>query len=92
LHNAQGIEVLACCDSELVGKTLKDGEITFEVREKFYREFEVSEERLAELLKEASNANLVGKKAVGVALKQGLITESSIKLIENTPHVQIFRI
>lgn len=84
--------MLACCDKELAGKTLCDEEITFEVREKFYKGFSVDEKKLAELLENFANANLVGKKAVGIALKQGLITQSSIKLIQDVPHVQIFKI
>lgn len=83
---------MACCDKELVGKTLCDGEITFEVRERFYKGFIVTGKKLSGLLKNSQNINLVGKKAVGVALKQGLITQSSIRLIQDVPHVQIFKI
>lgn len=66
--------------------------MAFEIKEKFYREFELSEERLAELLKNAGNANLVGKKAVNVAIKHGFISNSSVKFVQGIPHVQIFRI
>jgi len=83
---------LACCDEELIGKTLSEGELFFEVKEKFYKGFEVSEEKLAELLKQAENANLVGKKTVGTALKEGLISKNSIRLIQSIPHVQIFKL
>ncbi|KHO54885.1 MAG: DUF424 family protein [Candidatus Diapherotrites archaeon] len=92
VHKHSNGEVLACCDKELLGKTLQEGEITFEVRESFYKGFEISEEKLGELLKEAENANLVGEKVVRIALKKGLINEKSIKLIKNVPHVQIYKL
>ena len=64
----------------------------FEVKEKFYKEFSVDEEKLAGLLRNAENANLVGEKAVKVALKEGLISKNSIKIIQSIPHVQIFKL
>lgn len=84
--------MLACCDKELAGKTLVEGKICFEIRESFFKGFEVSEEKLSELLKEAENANLVGKKTINAALRQGLISESSIKFIQKIPHALIFKI
>lgn len=84
--------MLACCDKELAGKTLIEGEICFEVRESFFKGFKVSEEKLAELLKNAENANIVGKKTINAALKQDLISKSSIKFIQKIPHALIFKI
>jgi hypothetical protein len=92
IHKTLNGEVLACCDKELAGKTLIEGEICFEVRESFFKGFKVSEEKLAELLKNAENANIVGKKTINAALKQDLISKSSIKFIQKIPHALIFKI
>lgn len=85
-------DVFAACDRELLGKTLEEGEIHFEVRESFYGTEPLSVERLAELLHEFGNVNLVGKKCVGIAIKKGFASESNTIRIKNVPHLQIFRI
>ncbi|MDP2976242.1 MAG: DUF424 family protein, partial [Anaerolineales bacterium] len=82
--------MLACCDRELVGKNLKFGKVNFSVSEHFYKGEPVEEKRLAELLREFDSINLVGKKAVNVALKSGIVDKKSIIKIGAVPHVQIF--
>ena len=81
---------MAACDKEILGKTLKHGEIEFTVSEKFYFGEGISGQKLGEMLDEFSNINLVGEKCVGVALKKGLITEKNIIDIAGIPHAQIF--
>ncbi len=92
LHVVGKESVLACCDAELIGKLLKQGEITFRVDEEFYGNMKTDERGLAKALKENANINLVGKKAVGVALREGIISEKDIIKICGIPHVQIIRI
>jgi hypothetical protein len=84
--------VLACCDRELRGKTIAQGAIHFEISEEFYGNEKINEKALAELLKQNTNINLVGNKAVGVALREGIISANDIIRICGIPHVQIFKI
>lgn len=83
--------VLACCDKELLGKRLVEGNYDVTVDESFYKGEKISEKRLAELLGESSNINLFGKKAVRVALKQGFLTETGIIRIAGVEHAIIFK-
>jgi len=92
IHETVEATILACCDSELVGKTLKHGKINFRVSEQFYKGEQVAEQKLAELLGEFENINLVGKKVVSVAMKAGLVDEKSVIKIGAVPHVQIFKV
>ncbi len=92
IHVAGAKTVLAACDAELIGKTLKFGEVDFHISEGFYKGKRVSEEGLSKLLDEHNNINLVGKKVVSVALKKDLISERAIIKIEGIPHVQIYRL
>jgi len=92
IHVAGAKTVLAACDAELIGKTLKFGEIDFHISEDFYKGKRVSKEELSKLLDEHNNINLVGKKVVSVALKKGLISERTIIKIEDIPHAQIYRL
>ena len=52
IHTSCGNSVLAVCDKELLGKTLKRGAIEFTVSEKFYGKEAITKEKLAELLQE----------------------------------------
>ncbi|MBI5871878.1 DUF424 family protein [archaeon] len=82
--------LLAVCDNELLGKTFEDGELVLEVSKRFYQGAQISEEELPEHLKSATNINLVGKRAVRIAVKTGMIDNKSIIKISGVPHAQIY--
>ena len=92
LHVIGKQSVFACCDRELAGKMLKQGEIAFRVDEEFYGNIKINERELAKALKENANINLVGKRAVGIALREGIISGNDIIKICGIPHVQIIKI
>ncbi|MEM0372604.1 MAG: DUF424 family protein [archaeon] len=79
-------KVLAVCDENVLGKKL--GRIL--VDEKFYKGELVDEERLSELLKEHENINIIGKKSVNAAKKQGIACCAA--KIKGVPHALIFKI
>jgi hypothetical protein len=84
--------LVAACDAELLGKTLKFGKITFHVRREFYGGSLVNVEEAIELIKRASNSNLIGSKIVEEALRQGLVHPHAILNIAGIPHTQIVRL
>ena len=89
VHSGQ---VLACCDKELAGKKIRAGNLEVEADVSFYGNEEISGERLAEMLKECQNANLLGKKAVEVALKAKVISEKGVIKIGKVPHAVILKL
>ncbi len=92
VHQVQHTTVLACCEKELVGKTLEDEKLFFQIKASFYQGELVDEERLAELLAEADNANLLGEKPVQVALRKGFIKESDVIKVKGIPHANLFKL
>lgn len=58
----------------------------------FYKGERVSEEELEEMMKEADSINLFGKKAVGVAIKKGFLTEKSIIKVCGIEHAVILKV
>ncbi len=54
--------LVAACDKEVLGKTLKHGNTTVEISRAFYEGELVSEEKLQKALEEATTANLFGEK------------------------------
>jgi len=92
IHKSESSEVVAVCDKELLGKTLKQEDIKISISEKFYKGEEKTEEEVIQILKEATNINLVGEKAVSAGIKAGIISEENIIKIEGVPHAQAYSI
>lgn len=89
----QGKEsLIAACDAELLGKTLKFGKITFHVRREFYGGPLVDVTEAIEMIKNASSCNLVGPKIIDEAVRQGLVHPQAILNIAGIPHTQILKV
>ena len=88
----QNSQVLACCDRELLGKTLAEGQIHFEVKPSFYKGEKVSEQEFKSLLKQADNINLIGEKCVNLALKEGYLNQKDIIKVKGIPHALVFKL
>ena len=84
--------LVAACDEEVLGKTLKHGNTTVEINRAFYEGELVSEEELEKALQEATTANLFGEKTIRCAIKCGLIDPDSVIVIDCVPHGQVFRV
>ena len=83
-------KVLAACDEELLGKTLKSKDKELKVTSKFYEGQKVTEQEFIKLLKTHNNINLIGNKVVEIAEKQGIIKHHSE--INNTKYAVIITI
>jgi hypothetical protein len=84
--------ILATCDCDICGKTLRDGKIVFEVREEFYKGIKVTSEEAIELCKHSTIVNMIGKRIVNQAIKAGLVHPQAILKINGVPHAQIVKI
>lgn len=49
-------------------------------------------EELKEKLKSFDNINLIGEKAVKIAIEEKIVQEKNIIMISGIPHVQIYKI
>jgi hypothetical protein len=88
--HTRGREVLvAACDSDLIGRTLREGELRLHVSS-FYDGDDVTEEDFIRHLKLATMGNLVGSETVEAARRAGLAGKDGILWIEGVPHAQLF--
>lgn len=89
----QGKHVLvAACDLNLLGKTLKLGEINFVVDRSFYWGSIVSVEEAVSLIRQGTNANIIGPAIIKAAIDEGLVHPRAVLDISGVPHAQIVRI
>jgi len=83
--------LVAACDAELLGKTLREGNTVFIIQEQFYGGSLVRVEEAIGMLRGATCANLVGPTIVGTAIKEGLVHPQSVITIAGVPHAQTVR-
>jgi len=83
--------LLATCDAELLGKSLKEGKVVFEISEDFYKGSRVSVEEAVALIQQSTIVNMVGQNIVKRAIEKGLIHPEAVLKISGVPHAQIVR-
>lgn len=84
--------LLAICDADTLGKTLRHGKIDFQIREEFYKGSLVSLEEAIGLIQQSTVINMVGRRIVKKALEEGLVHPDAILEIEGIPHAQIVKL
>tara|TARA_Y100000310_G_C20633216_1_gene789753 strand:- start:923 stop:1213 length:291 start_codon:yes stop_codon:yes gene_type:complete len=92
IHKSEFSEIIAVCDSNLLGKTLKQEDFELTISEDFYKGEEKTEQEVILILKNADNANLIGENAVSAGLSAGIISKENIIKIEGVPHAQAYAI
>ncbi len=89
IYRVKGEVLVAVCDSELVGRTFRDGELKIEVKESFYGNREVGEEEVRKALRIATIANITGRRAVELAIEMGIIDKDNVLKIGECWHAQM---
>jgi len=84
--------MLAVCDCELLGKTLKEGKIVFRIRDEFYNGRRATVEEAVGLIGNSTIVNLVGKCCVEKAISEGYVHPEAVIRIEGIPHAQIVKL
>lgn len=92
LKKVGGNVMLAICDCEILGKTLREGKIVFHVKEEFYNGGRVSVEEAMDMVVNSTIVNMVGKCCVEKAIKRGYVHPQAVLNIEGVPHAQIVKL
>ncbi len=92
IYDQQHEKLLAACDKDLLGETLREGDLHLEVKESFYGGNEIEEEKMVTQFESSTIANLVGEKTVDLALENDFGYEEDVLWIDGVPHLQIVRL
>lgn len=92
LRKIGGNVLLAVCDAEILGRTLREGKIVFRITEEFYRGAKVTIEEAVAMIENSTIVNLVGKNIVGKAIESGYVHPEAVLNIEGVPHAQIVKL
>ena len=92
IHKGQGDIILAACDEEVLGKTFRNEGARITVSENFYNGELIPEEAFIEHMKAVTIMNLVGERAIAIAIEQGHVDEESMMDIGGVKHVQVVKL
>ena len=84
--------LLAICDCDLLGRTLREGKIVFHVKNEFYNGGKVGVEEAVGMIENSTIVNLVGKNCVEKAISKGYVHPEAVLHIEGVPHAQIVKL
>ncbi len=89
IYRVRGEVLVAVCDSDIVGKTFREGDLKIEVKESFYGDRDVGEEEVKRALRMATIANITGRRAVELAIKLGIVDRENVLKIGECWHAQM---
>lgn len=82
-------DIVAICDSELLGKYFEEGNFQLDIKESFYKGDKKTEQEVIQIIldmkSEDATFNIVGERSVNCAVKSGLILQDSIRTIQGIP-------
>lgn len=84
--------LLAVCDCELLGRTLRQGKICFHIKDEFYNGGKVQVEEAVNMIQNSNIINMVGKNCVNKAIEKGYVHPEAVLKIEGVPHAQIIKL
>ena len=84
--------LLAVCDSELLGRTLREGKIVFHIKDEFYNGGKATVEDAIGMIDNSTIVNLVGKCCVEKAISKGYVHPDAVLKIQGVPHAQIVKL
>ena len=84
--------LVSVCDSDVLGETFEEGELSLTVSEEFYGGEEVDADAAVASLSRATVANIVGTRAVELAIEAGVVDEANVLEVDSTLHAQVLRL
>jgi len=88
IHNSYR-DVIAICDSNLIGKKFEQNNLQLDIIEDFYKGEEKTPEEIKQIIQKAiekdSIFNIVGEDSVALAIEIGLIDKENVKKIQGIP-------
>ena len=84
--------LVAVCDRDVLGETFEEGKVSLTVTEEFYDGEEADPEQVIESLARADVANIVGTRAVELAIREGFVDEECVLDVGDTRHAQLLRL
>jgi len=87
----QGSIMVNICDSEVMGKSLREGELKIDIHDGYFGGELVDRSTALQSLKKCEIANLVGEEIVRIAISEKLADPRAVRLIDGVPFLMIYK-
>ena len=91
LISYENLKMVNICDEEILGKELREGELTVNINREYFSGFLVDEKKAVQLVKEADIINLVGNRIVEAVLRERLAHPKAARKISDVAFLMIYR-
>jgi len=81
--------LVSVCDADLLGEEFENGDVSLTVEADFYDGETAGEEAVVASLARCSVANIVGARAVDLAVEHGFVEEENVLEVGGTRHAQL---
>ncbi len=81
--------LVSVCDADILGEHFENGDVSLTVEPEFYDGDVAAEEAVVRSLANCTVANIVGTRAVSLAIEHGLIEEENVLELDGTRHAQL---
>ncbi len=95
VHETPNGNILAMCDEELINKVIKEGAVVINIKDysEFYKGELIDDKELDSMYKQdIFSANIVGKRAVDLAVSNNIINREHIKIVEGIPYAHAYKV
>ena len=82
---------VSVCDSDLLGKTLKEGSLQMHISTDYFGGQMVGEEDALKMIRESSVVNLAGERSVSMAVSNRLASQKAVRMIQGVPFLMIYK-
>jgi len=89
--NYQHSRMLNICDADLVGKTVKESELTLNISKSYFAERIVEQNEAEVLLRKSAIINMAGKETIALSVKMGIGSSKGVKEIGGIPFLLVFK-
>ena len=89
MHRVKGEVIVAICDENLLGKTIEDENVRFEIKREFFGGELMEVEKALEIIEQGTVINLVGKAIVNALAQKNEVIKLAVIEVAGIPHVQI---
>ncbi|MHA1242232.1 MAG: DUF424 family protein [Promethearchaeota archaeon] len=85
IHRHSDMETIACCDEKLLNKVITEGNLRLDIGSAFFGGDLLSIDRAIEILRVASNFNIVGENITNLAIAQKILPKEGVRKINKIP-------
>lgn len=88
IHSTPNGNMLALCDSDILGKVFEEDNIQIDLSAEFYQGTEQSIKKIETLLDNCYIINAVGKKSIELLIRKNIVDKCNIRVVSDIPYAQ----